>query len=185
MVNIVTLNSRKYLVDVGFGAKEPTCPVSLTDGFMFPILGQSAGRIDLKHLEKHSKVAKKDPIHRLWVYSIQATPNDPWEEMYSFTETEFFPEDFEMMSYYVSTRPDSWFVQEVVAYRMLMDDLGNVVGEVTLHGNTLTIRQDGQEDAVTKLRSEQERVKALETEFYIRLTHREQRAIVGLVSEIR
>lgn len=185
MVNIVTCEGKKWLVDVGFGAKEPKCPVALNEGFEFDILGSSMGRLDLKHLEKHSAAARKDQSQRLWVYSTRTSPKDAWEEMYSFTETEFFPEDFEMMNYFVSTRPDSWFVQEVIAYRMLINERWALAGEVTLRGNTLTIRQESQEDVVTRLGSEQERVKALEIHFHIRLTEREQRAISGLASEIK
>ncbi|KAJ4421742.1 hypothetical protein N0V82_003586 [Gnomoniopsis sp. IMI 355080] len=183
---ILTINQSKYLVDVGFGAKEPTHPILLKDGHDFSGLLSSRGRLDLKHLDKHSVEAKADPSQRLWIYSVKSNPQADWEEMYSFTETEFFPEDFAMMSYFVSTRPDSWFVQEVVAYRMLMDqNNGELVGEVALHGDVLKIRLNGKEEVVTKLRNEEERIKALAKEFDIQLTEREQRAIIGLVSEIR
>lgn len=185
MVNLVTFNDVKWLVDVGFGAKEPIHPVPLRDGHEFALLGSSMGRLDFKHLQKHSPAAQNDPNQRLWVYSTRMSADQSWEEMYSFTETEFFPEDFEMMNYFVSTRPDSWFVQEVVAYRMVMDRHRNLVGEVTLRGNVLTVRENGQQDVVTKLSSEEERVKVLETHFYVTLSEREKRSISGLVSEIK
>lgn len=186
MVNIVTISNERYLVDVGFGAKEPTQPVPLKDGHEFAVLSSIQGRIQLKHLEKHSDAAKADRAQRLWVYSVKESAGSEWEEMYSFTETEFFAEDFEMMSYFVSTRPESWFVQEVIAYRMLMDqEEGRLEGEITLHRDILTTRVIGKEKIVIKLRNEEERVKALEEYFNIKLTYTEQRAIMGLVSEIR
>lgn len=186
MINIVTIAESKYLVDVGFGAKEPTHPVSLKDGHEFTGLFSTTGRLDLRHLNKHSTAAKSDPSQRLWVYSVRSDDQSEWEEMYSFTETEFFPEDFAMMSYFVSTRPESWFVQEVVAYRMLMDDsTGKMVGEVALRGDVVKIRLQGKEEAATKLDSEQDRVKTLAEAFDIKLTEKEQRAIIGLVSEIK
>ncbi|KAJ4388234.1 hypothetical protein N0V93_008841 [Gnomoniopsis smithogilvyi] len=186
MVNIVTIAGSNYLVDVGFGAKEPIQPVPLKDGHEFTGLLSITGRLDLKHLEKHSTAARSDPSQRLWVYSVRSDALSEWEEMYSFTETEFFPEDFAVMSYYVSTSPHSWFVQEVVAYRMLMDEGKNqLVGEVALHGNVLKTRLQGQNEDVRHLRNEKDRIKSLADEFGISLTEREQRAIVGLASEIK
>lgn len=187
MVNIVTVDGCRFLVDVGFGAKEPTHPVRLIDGHEFDGLFSTKGLLQLKHLEKHSLAAKLDPAQRLWVYSVQSTAQSEWEEMYSFTETEFFPEDYELMSYFVSTRPDSWFVQEVIAYRMLLggEPDGRLIGEVTLHRDVLKTRREGKEEIVKKLRNEDDRVKTLGQYFDINLTQREQRAIKGLVSEIR
>lgn len=186
MVNIVTIAESKYLVDVGFGAGEPTQPVRLKHGYEFNGLLSSKGRLDFKHLDRHSTTAKEDPAQRLWVYSIKSSTKTEWEEMYSFTETEFFPDDFAMMNYFVSTRPDSWFVQEVVAYKMVMDsDNKQLVGEVALHKNVLKIREEGKEEVVTKLNSEDDRIKALLYNFKMKLTEREQRSIIGLVSEIK
>lgn len=89
----------------------------LKDGHEFTVLGSTGGRLDFKHIAKHSPAAQEDEVQRLWVYSVRFPGDLEWGEMYSFTETEFFPEDFEMMSYFVSTRPESWFVQEVIAYK--------------------------------------------------------------------
>lgn len=186
MVNIVTIAESKYLVDVGFGAGEPTGPVPLKHGSEFNGLLSSKGRLELKHLDKHSTTAKQDPGQRLWVYSVRFSTKPEWQEMYSFTETEFFPADFAMMNYFVSTRPDSWFVQEVVAYRMLMDrGQMQLSGEVALHKDILKIREQGKEEVVTKLNSEEDRIKILAQHFEMKLTEREQRSIVGLVSEIK
>lgn len=187
MVNIVTIAEVKYLVDVGFGAGEPTQPVPLKHGYEFKGLLSSKGRLEFKHLDRHSATTKEDPAQRLWVYSVKKSSTEKeWEEMYSFTETEFFPDDFALMNYFVSTRPDSWFVQEVVAYRMLMDS-GNhrLFGEVALHEDVLKIREEGKEEVVTKLNSEDDRIRALAYHFKMKLTEREQRSIIGLVSEIK
>lgn len=186
MVNIVTIAKSKYLVDVGFGAGEPIEPVPLKHGCEFNGLLSCTGRLELKHLGKHSTTAKEDPGQRLWVYSVKFSTKTEWEEMYSFTETEFFPDDFTMMNYYVSTRPDSWFVQEVIAYRMMMDwGKLRLFGEIALHKDVLKIREQGKEEVVTKLNSEEDRIEILEQYFKMRLTKREQRSIVGLVSEIK
>ncbi|CAN8104652.1 unnamed protein product [Discula destructiva] len=186
MVNIVSIEGQKFLVDVGFGGKEPTQPVLMQDGHEFTILGATQGRLDFKHIQKHSATAKQDQMQRLWVYSVRTSTDQPWQDMYSFAETEFFPEDFEMMNYFVSTRRDSWFVQEVVAYRLLMDEnKGTLIGEVTLRGDLLTIRHTGEPELVLRMGGEEERVIALERHFDIKLTEREQRSIKGLVSEIK
>lgn len=186
MVNIVTIAQSKYLVDVGFGAGEPIQPVPLQHGYEFNGLLSSKGRLEFKHLDRHSAATREDPAQRLWVYSVKSSSKKEWEEMYSFTETEFFSDDFVLMNYFVSTRPDSWFVQEVVAYRMLMDsDNKRLFGEVALHKDVLKIRDEGKEETVTKLNCEEDRTKALAQHFKMRLTEREQRSIIGLVSEIK
>lgn len=187
MVNIVTVGAQKYLVDVGFGAKEASQPVPLQDGYECPVLGPTQGRLALTHLDRHSAAAKSDQSQRLWVYSARpGGPDAPWQELYSFAETEYFSEDFEMMSHYVSTRPTSWFLHEVVAYRMVMDpSTGSLVGEIALHGANVTIRRVGHEDTVVACPREQDRVRALDTYFSIKLTEREQRAISGLVTALK
>lgn len=183
MVNIVTIDGAKFLVDVGFGSKEPVQPMLLQDGFEFTGIAPVTSKLELKHLPQHSN--KDNQSQLLWVYSAKTDEKTGWEELYSFTEVEFFPEDFEVMNYFVMTRPQSYFVQSVLAYRAIMDDSGSLVGELILHNNYVKRISGGDSEILEQLQNEEQRVEALEKYFKINLTEKEKKAIKGLASELK
>lgn len=184
MVNLVTIEGKKYLVDVGFGAQEATQPVPLEDGHEITTIAPIRGRLELKHIEK--QVTKDDPAQRLWVWSSRKGSEAEWEDMYSFSEAECFAEDFEALNYFVMTRPQSWFLQMVLAYRPVLDEAtGELVGERILHGNVVKEGASGQDRIIEVLETEEDRVGALEKYFDMRLTEKERRGIKGLVSELK
>lgn len=185
MVNLVTIEGKKYLVDVGFGAQEATQPVPLEDGYEVTTIGPIRGRLELKHIEK--QVTKDDPAQRLWVWcSNKGGEGAQWEDMYSFSEAEIFPEDFEALNYFIMTRPQSFFNQTVLAYRPVLDEgTGELVGERILHGNVIKEGASGQDRILEVLETEEDRVRALETHFDIRLTEKERRGIKGLMTELK
>lgn len=182
MVNLVTIDTTKYLVDVGFGSGEPLQPVPLQDGYQFPGIAVNECRLQLKHLPQLTH--QNDPTQRLWVYSA-CEAMQGWKEMYSFTETEFFPEDFEVMSHFVMTRPQSYFVQTVLAYRVTMSEAGELLDELILHKDYVRRKNANFTETLELLQTEEQRVKALEKHFFIRLTEREKSAIKGLASELK
>lgn len=183
MVNLVTIDGKKYLVDVGFGSKEPVQPVPLESGYEFVGIPPTRCRLDLRHLPQHSH--SSDDNQRVWVYSAKADDATEWEEMYSYTEMEFFPEDFEVLNYFVMTRPQSYFVQTVLAYRAIMDeDTGRLVGELILHQDYVKRIVAGRQEILEQLTSEEHRVKALEKYFFICLAEKEKKGIEGLSSEL-
>jgi len=100
MANLVSLQGVRYLVDVGYGAQDATCPVPLQHGFEFDNIPPCRGRLEHRALAQHS-----DPEQRVWVYLTREGPDEPWKEMYAFTETEFFPEDYEVMNLRTSMSP--------------------------------------------------------------------------------
>lgn len=184
MVSLVTIGGQKYLVDVGFGAREPTEPVPLVHGHAFVNVAPRRGRLEFKRLSRQAGAV--DPAQqRVWVYSARKDEESDWKEMYSFTEAEFFPEDFEVINHFVMTRPQSYFVQTVLAYRPVMDaETGNLVGELILHKDIVK-RGETQDDHVLEvLESEEARVNALEKYFDIRLTEKEKRSIQGLPTQL-
>jgi arylamine N-acetyltransferase len=185
MVNLVTIEGKKYLVDVGFGVQEATQPVPLEDGYEITTVAPTRGRLELKHVSK--QVTKDDPSQRLWVWcSKKGGEGSQWEDMYSFSEAEIFPEDFEALNYFVMTRPHSFFLQNVIAYRPVLDEAtGELVGERILHGGVVKEGVSGQDRVLERLETEDDRVKALEKYFDIRLTEREKRGIKGLPTELR
>lgn len=185
MVNLVTIEGKKYLVDVGFGAQEATQPVPLEDGHEVTTIAPTRGRLELRHIGK--QVTKDDPAQRLWVWmSRKGGESAEWEDMYSFSEAEFFAEDFEALNYFVMTRPQSFFLQTVLAYRPLLDGAtGELVGERILHGNVVKEGASGQDRVIEVLETEEDRVTALEEYFDIRLTEKETRGIKGLMTELK
>ncbi|KAK7736507.1 hypothetical protein SLS53_006937 [Cytospora paraplurivora] len=184
MVNLVTIDGKKYLVDVGFGAREPTEPVPLVRGYEFINIAPRKGRLEFRHLARHGDT--EDPTRRVWVYSARKDDGAEWEEMYSFTETEFFPEDFEVMNYFVMTTPQSYFVQTVVAYRPMMSkNTGPLVGECILHKDVVKQGEAHGDRILNVLKSEDDRVKALQDYFSICLTEKEKKGIRGLATELK
>lgn len=185
MVNLVTIEGKKYLVDVGFGAQEATQPIPLQDGYEITTIAPIRGRLELKHIEK--QVTKDDPSQRLWVWcSNRGGEGAQWKDMYSFSEVEIFPEDFEALSYFIMTRPQSFFNQTVLAYRPVLDEAtGELVGERILNGNVVKEGASGQDRILETLETEDDRVRALEKYFDIRLTEKERRGIKGLMTELK
>lgn len=230
MVNVVTIKATRYLVDVGYGRREPTQPLPLLsaaagrDSTSVEVtgIGTTKGKLELKTLPQHTSTARAsadaDAVDQsVWVYSAWTTTTATttaeenaadvetgggggggsagggvWEEQYSFTEVEFFPEDFEVLNFYIMMRPQSWFVQTVLAYRGILDhETGQLVGELILHKDSvkqqLVLGSNGErsETVVWELRNEEDRVAALERYFFIVLTEKEKRAIRGLASELK
>lgn len=185
MVNLVTIEGKKYLVDVGFGAQEATQPIPLEEGHEVTTIAPIRGRLELKHIDK--QVTKGDPAQRLWVWtSNKGGEGAQWEDMYSFGEAEFFAEDFEALNYPVMTRPQSYFLQTVLAYRPVLDEgTGELVEERILHGNVVKEGASGQDRILEVLETEEDRVRALEKYFDIRLTVREKKGIKGLMTELK
>ncbi|KAH6843387.1 arylamine N-acetyltransferase 1 [Chaetomium sp. MPI-CAGE-AT-0009] len=180
MVNIVTIKGQRYLVDVGFGSRGPLHPVLLEHGYEFPGLGQSRGRLDYRRLEEHT-----DPNQRAWVYSVQENDSRPWITQYHFVETEFTAADFEVMNLRTMTAPQSFFVQNVMCMRTLLDEQNeNPIGLFILHRDYVKQQMGAVSEIVQKLESEEDRIGSSERYFAIILSPEEQRGIRGLASEL-
>ncbi|POR39233.1 Arylamine N-acetyltransferase 2 [Tolypocladium paradoxum] len=182
MVNLVTVDGTRYAVDVGFGSLEPMCPVPLTPGFEFTQIAPCRGRLEHRALAQHT-----DPSQRLWVYSTQDDAAAPWVERNCFADVEFFPADYAPINYHLMTHPTSYFVQTVLAMRGVWDpEARRVGGVVTLHKAEVKRRMaGGEQELLETLRTEEERVRALEKYFDVVLTPLEQRGISGMTSELR
>lgn len=182
MVNIVTVNGTRYLVDVGFGFNGAPLPVPLEDGHEFVGIAPTRGRLEYRNLtEEHS-----DPNQRVWVYSIQDNEGAPWKELYHFVETEFLPGDFEVMNLRTMTAPQSFFVQSVMCICTVLDDeKEKAVGVLLLHRDYVKRQLGAESSIVEQLQSEEQRVRALERYFGIVLSPEERRGIRGLASELK
>ncbi|KAJ6440616.1 N-acetyltransferase family protein [Purpureocillium lavendulum] len=183
MINIVTIKTGdKFAVDVGFGRDEALVPIPLVSGVEFTQVHPQRGRLEHRALAQHT-----DPTQRMWVYSSQAHPGAEWVERNCFNEVEWFAEDYRVSNYHTMYNPTSFFVQNVLAFRgSLNEATGRIDGLVTLFRDTVKRQMEGQEAAevVETLKTEAERVAALEKYFGVVLTPVEQRGIQGLPSEL-
>jgi arylamine N-acetyltransferase len=178
MLNLVRLDGSWHVVDVGMGAMGPNMPYPLQDGFETTSIAPRKIRLESRAIAE----SYGDHSNRLWCYDVCYNPTDGaesvWTPVYCFTETEFLPQDYEIMSWYTSTHPNSLFTRHLMSTKMLMDESREViVGNVTLFGDAIkeTIGSNG--EVVKTCATEHERVGALEEFFDIHLTENEKKGI--------
>jgi len=181
MVNIVTLtDGKKYMLDVGFGGNGPIRPLLLdAENSQAPAIYPAGARLIYQNIPENS-----DPNQKLWIYQHRKDPQSNWVPMYSFTELEFLPQDYEIMNFWTSQSRKSWFTQKLVAVKMIIE-AGEVVGEIILMGAELKSKVRGVTKYLATLETEEERVDALETWFLIELREEEKAGIRGMVTELK
>jgi arylamine N-acetyltransferase len=158
--------------------------------------------------DEPSATRPSDPAQALWVYEMRVAGSEEWTPRYAFTETEFLPSDFEVMNHYTSTSSKIWFTKKIVCVRYLLDgddgdlakleegeeDKGKedeegvekgIVGQIMLDGNVVKRRIGEESEVLEELRSEEERVRALERWFGIVLSQEEREGIRGMVTELK
>ncbi|KAL2866627.1 arylamine N-acetyltransferase family protein [Aspergillus lucknowensis] len=181
MVLIVTINQRRYMVDVGFGNNVPTRPLPLEENTITRNIAPTEMR-----LIKESLPESVDQSQKAWIYQIRFSTESDWIPIYAFTEMEFLPQDFAMMNFSTSKGSTSWFTQAVVCVQLLLDEAeGELQGLYILAGKEVKRRIHGNTEVVQTLQDEEDRVKALEKWFGMRLLDHEVAGIVGLGTEMK
>ena len=179
MVNILTIPSgRRFLLDVGFGANGPTQPLPLVANEVSPGVLPQELRLVYEKIEENT-----NPDQRLWIYQSRNTPHDEWMPTYCFTELEFLPQDYEIMSFYTSQSRKSMFTYRIMVVKMELED-EQVTGTLILIGGELKRRVGGKTEKLETCNTEKERVQALKKWFGIELKDEEKRGIKGLVTEL-
>lgn len=185
MLNLVRLSGQLYVVDVGMGAMGPLIPYPLKDGLEMVSVAPRKIRLQYRTIPEHASLDESQ-AQKLWCYDVCHKPASPtsssvedkWIPTYAFTETEFLPQDYEMMSWFTSTSKKSFFTYCVLTTKLLMDEGGeNIVGDRTLFGNGIRETIGGKREVVRDLKTEQERIEALEQLFRIQLTDEERAGI--------
>lgn len=110
----VMVGGRPWLADVGFGGMGPLRPLVFEPG------------TPQTQFAWQYRLTEQDSLWRL------QTGADTWAGLYEFTLQAQLPADYEMANYYVSTHPDSRFVQGLVAHRLAPER------RLILIGNALT-----------------------------------------------
>jgi len=136
MVALVRIDDAGWLADVGFGA----------EGLLLPVPFEP-GRLARQFAWTYRLNAETGR----WV--LQSLHGADWVDLYAFTLEPQEVADYEMASHYVSTHPDSRFVQTLTAQRMTIESrqvLRN--GElVESRGAASTVRRVGDDEMLAVL----------------------------------
>ncbi|EOA88150.1 hypothetical protein ACJQWK_01562 [Exserohilum turcicum] len=178
MLNLVRFDGVWYVVDVGMGAMGPNIPFPLEHGFQTTSVAPRLIRLQRRAIPESYATSSNE----LWCYDVcyapSATGDNKWTPVYCFTETEFLPQDYEIMSWFTSTNPRSFFTKYVTSTRMLMDDAGDkIIGNITLFEGGIKKSIGLDRTTVKECTTEDERVAALKDIFDIDLTDEERNGI--------
>lgn len=191
-VNIVTIGDQRYFVDVGFGSQGPTSPVPLVHGHTALQTG-TADRVTASLRLTHGYPANntsRGPGQLVWMYSVKygaaADESKRWIPIYCFVETEFLPDDFEMLSFWVASRA-AHFVNKVMCQKFIRggDDGESLIGDITLNDGVIKKREFGVNRVLQEFKSEEDRVDALERYLDVKLSLGEREGIKGHHTAIR
>lgn len=109
--NIVEIEDQRYIVDVGFGLYTPPLPILLSNE---------------EKITPHPLGTYK-VIYSNGVYILVTLLGGEWKELYRFTLEEIQEADFDMANWYLTTHPDSKFVNSLIASRLTSE------GRYSLH----------------------------------------------------
>lgn len=184
MLNLVLLDDEWYVVDVGMGSMGPNLPYPLRDGYETTSIAPRLIRVQSRPIiETYAgKYTARATPPKMWCFDVCYNPGDAakndWVPVYCFTETEFLPQDYEMMSWFTSTNPGSFFTRYIMCTKMLMDENKEViVGNVTLFKDTVTESIGANRKAIGEYKTEAERSQGLAEIFDVHLTDEEKAAI--------
>ncbi|KAL8683538.1 MAG: hypothetical protein Q9186_000450 [Xanthomendoza sp. 1 TL-2023] len=180
MINIVTLKGTKYMVDVGFGGNGPTAPLPLQDGLIHNRIYPSGMRLIYSNIES----IHTDPTQCVWSFQVRQSEGEKWQTQYCFTETEFLPQDYEIMNFWTSRSRKSIFTQSILLAKMVMER-EKLVGSLTMFTAEAKRRVGGEVVESRTCQTERERVEVLREWFGIRLTEEEEKGIEGLATELK
>ncbi|KAF1845388.1 arylamine N-acetyltransferase 1 [Cucurbitaria berberidis CBS 394.84] len=181
MVNFVKIGGTKYHVDVGFGAEGPVVPMPLDrSGAIQQHISPATTRLQYRNIP-----GTTDPDQRFWVYEYRRNGASDWEIKYSYTELEFFPQDYAVMNYFTSTTQRTFFTRIVVVEKKILGRDGDMAGNLILMGNSLKRRIHWEKEKEVEFHSEAERLDALQKYFNISFGAAERDGIRGLPSEIK
>lgn len=182
MVNIVTIQGKRYMVDVGFGTGQATHPLPLVD--REPTLNVRPSQQVRLRWDAISQAENKDA--KLWIFERQDKADGPWIPTYCFPDNvEYLPADYAVMSYFTSTNRMSFFTYKLIVAKFVLDEAGEeIIGTLVMFGDKAHKRILGEKEELGTFEKEEERVKALEQHFDLRLSEAQQAGIRGMVSAI-
>lgn len=185
MLNLVRLDDEWYGVDVGMGSMGPNLPFPLRDGFETISVAPRLIRVQFRAIAESYAVrsANGAGAPKVWCLDVCYNPGDggahEWVPVYCFTETEFLPQDYEVMSWFTSTNPSSFFTRYVTCTKMIMDEEEEevIVGNVTLFKDTVRESIGASRRVIKECKTEDERLQVLGEVFNVHLTDEEKKGI--------
>jgi N-hydroxyarylamine O-acetyltransferase len=145
-LELVSIDGRDWVADVGFGGNSPRRPIPLELDNPVSMEGQTIRLAD----------------GGAFGVMLQAFKNGEWQDLYSFDLGLVVPADIAYGNHYTSTHPDTFFTSFRVAMRPIPG------GEIRLLNRTLRIVANGKEDVLT-LRDDPTYLNAVKTHFGIEL----------------
>lgn len=145
-IELITLEGRQWIADVGFGADTPRIPIPL--------------ELNRPTIHDAQKIRLVDAGH--FGTMLQTEKNDEWIDLYSFDLSHVCPADIAYGNHYTSTSPNSLFVCARIAALPVKE------GVVTLFNYTLKKMAAGHE-SVQELAEGQAYLDALKRHFRIKL----------------
>jgi arylamine N-acetyltransferase len=183
MLNLVRLSDEWYVVDVGMGSMGPNLPYPVRDRFETTSIAPRKIRLQSRPIAESYASANSEGAPKIWCYDICYNPvehgENIWVPVYCFTETEFLPQDYELMSWFTSTHPRSFFTRYITCTKMLMDeDKEVIIGNNTLFKDTVRETIRAHRKVIRECKTEDERVQALDEIFDIKLADEEKEGIL-------
>lgn len=127
-----------------------------------------------------------DESQTVWIYQVRHTPNSEWLHTICFSEAEFLAQDFNVLNFYTSQNPGSWFRYSFVCSILLWDESEQEIqGQCTMIGKVVKRRIRGQTEVVDILETEDDRVRALSKWFGLHFREDEVQGVRGLPSQIK
>jgi len=120
-VNLVNLDGRPWVMDVGFGGGGPRAPLRLEDGAVEEDAGFSY------------RIVSREP----WGFMMQTREGGTWKDSYSLDMSLATPADIRVGNHFTSTSPDSPFTRARIV------SLPVSRGRISLRDFTLTEISDG------------------------------------------
>ena len=123
-----------------------------------------------------------DHSNKLWCYDVCYNPTEDgeseWTPVYCFTETEFLPQDYEMMSWFTSTHRNSFFTKYMTSTKMIMDEAQEkIIGNLTLFEDTVRETIGSEKKVVQEFKTEEERLGALKELYGIEISDEEREGL--------
>jgi arylamine N-acetyltransferase len=179
MLNLVCFGDEWFVVDVGMGAMGPNMPYPLRDNFETTSIAPRKIRLQRRAIGE-SYASTEAP--KLWCYDVCYDPShgadNKWTPTYCFTENEFLPQDYEVMSWFTSTHSNSFFTRFPTATKMIADaEDEKIVGSVTLFKEAIREQMGSERKLIRECQTESERIKSLKEIYGIVLSEEERRSI--------
>ncbi|KAL2678673.1 hypothetical protein Neosp_009424 [[Neocosmospora] mangrovei] len=193
IVNIVTFpDGSKYHTDVAFGGDGATAPMPLVNGLVHQNLGTQQIRLirDWIPLQVHRSEESK-----AWIYQYRNREDAEWNSFYSFPGIEFMDLDWGVVNWWINTHPLSHQRVNVLVIKFLRRPKESKAGEDNglqeIYGKRMLVNRivkenlGGKTQVVEELKSEDERLEALERYFGITLSGDEKEGIRDYVSDLQ